>query len=131
MVDVGIQSEAEDLSDTELSAPVTADRKPSVLEAVPEEEHEDIELVITLFTPESKELVHLVAKWEQTTLLLYLCELLWPSLLTFFGFGRIEKKFSLDLKQVVLQQVVRASFLACTVPEWNHLPLNIDSEHFF
>lgn len=63
MVDVGIQSEAEDLSDTELSAPVTADRKPSVLEAVPEEEHEDIELVITLFTPESKELVHLVAKW--------------------------------------------------------------------
>ena len=60
MVDVGIQSEAEDLSDTELSAPVTADRKPSVLEAVPEEEHEDIELVITLFTPESKELVHLV-----------------------------------------------------------------------
>ena len=63
MVDVGIQSEAEDLSDTELSAPVTVDRKPSVLEAVPEEEHEDIELVITLFTPESKELVHLVAKW--------------------------------------------------------------------
>ena len=60
MVDVGIQSEAEDLSDTELSAPVTVDRKPSVLEAVPEEEHEDIELVITLFTPESKELVHLV-----------------------------------------------------------------------
>lgn len=73
MVDVGIQSETEDLSDTELSAPITADRKPSVLEAVPEEEHEDNELVITLFTPESKELV---AKWGQTTLLLHLCQLL-------------------------------------------------------
>ena len=68
MVDVGIQSETEDLSDTELSAPITADRKPSLLEAVPEEEHENDELVITLFTPESKELVHLVPKWGQTTL---------------------------------------------------------------
>jgi len=40
MVDVGIQSETEDLNDIETSA----DRKPS-LQVVPEEEHEDGELV--------------------------------------------------------------------------------------
>ena len=46
MVDVGIQSETEDLSDIEAGVQGTAaDRKPSLLQVVPEEEHEDCELV--------------------------------------------------------------------------------------
>ena len=65
MVDVGIQSETEDLSDIDLSVGTTTDRKPSMLEAVPEEEHEDNELVITLFILESVMLVLLVPKWRQ------------------------------------------------------------------
>ena len=44
MVDVGIQSETEELSDIETSVYGAADRKPS-LQVVPEEEHEDGELV--------------------------------------------------------------------------------------
>lgn len=44
MVDIGIQSETEDLSDIESSAQQSG-RKPSFLEVVPEEEHEDGELV--------------------------------------------------------------------------------------
>jgi len=44
MVDVGIQSETEDLSDIETSAYGAADSKPS-LQVVPEEEQEDGELV--------------------------------------------------------------------------------------
>lgn len=52
MVDVGIQSETEDLSDIESSQ--TA-RKPSLLQVVPEEEHEDSELVnLALFSSKSK-----------------------------------------------------------------------------
>ena len=47
MVDVGIQSETEDFSDVEMSALQgnEAERKTSILEVVPEEEHEDYELV--------------------------------------------------------------------------------------
>lgn len=46
MVDVGIQSESEEFNDTEMNAFGwnTADRKPSFLQVVPEEEHEDDEL---------------------------------------------------------------------------------------
>lgn len=45
MVDVGIQSETEDLSDLETNVQgYAADRKPSFLHVVPEEEHEDSEL---------------------------------------------------------------------------------------
>ncbi|KAK2559537.1 hypothetical protein P5673_018185 [Acropora cervicornis] len=46
MVDVGIQSESEEFNDTEMNAYAwnTADRKPSFLQVVPEEEHEDDEL---------------------------------------------------------------------------------------
>ena len=48
MVDVGIQSETEDLSDLETNVQgYAADRKPSFLHVVPEEEHEDSELVNT------------------------------------------------------------------------------------
>lgn len=44
MVDVSTQSETEDLSDVETRI---QDRKPSLLQVVPEEEHEDDELVAT------------------------------------------------------------------------------------
>ena len=52
MVDVGIQSESEEFNDTEMNAFGwnTADRKPSFLQVVPEEEHEDDELeMVCLF----------------------------------------------------------------------------------
>ncbi len=45
MVDIGIQSETEDLSDIESNAQQSGSRKPSFLQVVPEEEHEDGELV--------------------------------------------------------------------------------------
>ena len=46
MVDIGIQSETDDLSDAETSLQGNAaDRKPSLLQVVPEEEYEDGELV--------------------------------------------------------------------------------------
>lgn len=46
MVDIGIQSESDDLSDAETSAQGNAaDRKPPLLQVVPEEEYEDGELV--------------------------------------------------------------------------------------
>ena len=44
MVDMATQSENEDLSDIESSVQQTS-RKPSFLQVVPEEEHEDDELV--------------------------------------------------------------------------------------
>ena len=53
MVDVGIQSESEEFNDTEMNAYGwnTADRKPSFLQVVPEEEHEDDELeMVCLFS---------------------------------------------------------------------------------
>ena len=50
MVDIGTQSETDDLSDTETSVQGNiADRKPSSLQVVPEEEYEDGELVINCF----------------------------------------------------------------------------------
>ena len=46
MVDIGIQSESDDLSDAETSVQGNAaDRRPSLLQVVPEEEYEDGELV--------------------------------------------------------------------------------------
>lgn len=53
MVDVGIQSESEEFNDSEMNAYAwnTADRKPSFLQVVPEEEHEDDELeMVCLFS---------------------------------------------------------------------------------
>mgnify|MGYP000008270311 FL=1 len=53
MVDVGIQSESEEFNDSEMNAYGwnTADRKPSFLQVVPEEEHEDDELeMVCLFS---------------------------------------------------------------------------------
>ena len=44
MVDIAIQSDTEELSDIESGALQSA-RKPSFLQVVPEEEHEDDELV--------------------------------------------------------------------------------------
>ena len=55
MVDVGTQSETEDLSDIETRV---QDRKPSLLQVVPEEEHEDDELVATFITVEWQNLLY-------------------------------------------------------------------------
>ena len=62
MVDVGIQSESEEFNDTEMNAFGwnTADRKPSFLQVVPEEEHEDDELEMVCFLTA---LVQLTAKF--------------------------------------------------------------------
>ena len=49
MVDIATQSETEDLSDIESNAQHSS-RKPSFLQVVPEEEHEDDELVIQQFS---------------------------------------------------------------------------------